>query len=322
MRPTSIAILFILGCGDDSGGASGDTDDVSTGVATGTTSPSTSSSTTADPSTTSSSSSTGEASTSTSESSTESGSSTGPEGTDGCGLAAEDPSAQWVAHTIDVGGTTRDYFVWLPDPYDPNRPYPVVYQFHGCSGSPDRQNNNPPVQDHSGADAIHIRGRAVDDCWDLAPGGSDVLFFDALVAEVEATWCANPERRFATGYSSGAFLTHRIACDRGDMLRGVASIAGGFGGNCEGQVAALLIHDFNDDVVDISASEGARDTHLQRNGCDTEMPTTPVDPSPCEAYAGCDEGYPVVWCQTEGQLHGRQDQLAAPAFWGFLNALP
>ena len=75
-------------------------------------------------------------------------------------------------------------------------------------------------------------------------------------------------------------------------------------------------------MVNISASEGARDTHLQRNGCDDASPTSPVDPSPCEAYAGCDEGYPVVWCQTSGQFHGRQDELAATAFWGFLDALP
>ena len=201
--------------------------------------------------------------------------------------------------------------------------YPVVYQFHGCSSGDERQHNNPPVQDQSGADAIHIRGRAIGDCWDTTPNGPDVLFFDALVAQIEGTLCADPARRFATGYSSGAFMTHRVACDRGDSLRGVASIAGGVGGGeCQGQVAALLIHDFNDDIVDISASVGARDTHIQRNVCSTVMPTTPVEPAPCQAYVDCAEGFPVVWCQTSEQGHSRQDQLAATAFWGFLSALP
>lgn len=245
-----------------------------------------------------------------------------PIGTDGCGQASSDATETWVAQTVDVGGTTREWFVWLPAGYDPDTPYPVVYQFHGCSGSVNKENNNPPVQDQSGNAAIHIRGRAVDNCWDNSPNGSDVAFFDALVATVEATWCADEDRRFATGYSSGAFMTHRLACDRGDVLRGVASIAGGLGGNnCNGKVAALMIHDLNDSMVGIDTSEAARTRHLENNGCDENAATTPTAHAPCEAYAGCDAGYPVVWCQTSGQDHSRQDGLAAPAFWDFLAAL-
>jgi polyhydroxybutyrate depolymerase len=245
-----------------------------------------------------------------------------PIGTPGCGQPAVDPTAQWIEHAIDVGGTMRQYWVWLPEPYDPARAYPVVYQFHGCSDSEDRQNNNPPVQDQSGADAIQVRGKAVGPCWDTAGQGPDVAFFDALVTDVEATWCADAERRFATGYSSGAFMTHVLACVRGDALLGVATIAGGqAGGDCTGPVAALLIHDTDDPTVGISASRAARDAHLERNGCDAVAAPTPVDPSPCAAYSGCDEGLPVVWCETSGQGHSRQDGLAAPAFWGFLSAL-
>lgn len=243
-----------------------------------------------------------------------------PVGSEGCGQAASDPTEQWVERSVTVDGQARTYFVFLPAGYDPMSAYPVVYRFHGCSGNPNRENNNPPVQDASGADAIHIRGRAVNNCWDNGAGSEDVLFFDALVAEVEATWCADEARRFATGYSSGAFMTHRLACERGDVLRGVASIAGGLaGGNCVGQTAALLIHDDTDPTVPIANSESARDRHLENNGC--QMTTSPVMPDPCVAY---DRGaeLPVVWCQTTGNGHGRQDGLAGPAFWGFLSALP
>jgi len=243
-------------------------------------------------------------------------------GTEGCGEPLTDPTEQWVAKTVNAGGTERDYFVYLPASYDPQRPYPVVYQFHGCSGNPDKQNNNPPVQNHSGADAIHVRGRAIDNCWDNSANGTGVALFDALVPAVEAAYCADPDRRFATGYSSGAFMTHRLACNRGDMLRGVASIAGGLGGNnCVGQVAALLIHDDTDSTVNITASEQARDRHLTNNGCDAQAATSPTNHPPCEAYADCAPDYPVVWCQTTGQGHSRQDSLSAPAFWDFLAAL-
>jgi polyhydroxybutyrate depolymerase len=325
VKSACVAIALIVGCGGDSGSGDGSTDAASTGSSSesSTDSSSMTAPSTSPPTGSESSSGTSEGTSTSDAESSSASSTTGPEGSEGCGLPTVDPSLQWVPHTIDVGGVTRDFWVWLPEPYDPERPYPVVYQFHGCSSGDERQHNNPPVQDQSGADAIHIRGRATGDCWDTTPEGPDVLFFDALVAQIEGTLCADPARRFATGYSSGAFMTHRVGCDRGDSLRGVASIAGGIGGGeCQGQVAALLIHDFNDDIVDITASEGARDTHIQRNVCSTVMPTMPVDPEPCQAYVDCAEGFPVVWCQTSGQGHSRQDQLAATAFWGFLNALP
>ncbi len=241
-------------------------------------------------------------------------------GSEGCGVAADITTGEWVERSTEVGGVTRVWFVWLPEGYDSERAYPVVYQWHGCSDRPERENNNVPVQRESGADAIHVRGRAVDRCWDTAPDGSDVAFFDALVDEVESTWCADPARRFATGYSSGAFMSHQLACVRGDALAGVASIAGGQPGrDCVGNTAALLIHDRGDGTVDINASERARDGHLERNGCgDT---TTAEDPAPCERYEGCDPGLDVVWCETNGMGHARQDDLAAGAFWGFLSEL-
>lgn len=241
----------------------------------------------------------------------------------GCGTALDDPQEVWNPETVEVEGVTREYWMWFPPGYDPQTPYPIVYQFHGCSSADTPQDNNPPVQNESGPDAIHVRGRAVADCWDAAPGGPDVAFFDELVLAVESVACVDTERRFATGYSSGSFMSHRLSCERGEMLRGVATIAGGSGGNdCEGKVAALLIHDDTDPQVGIGASIAARDLNLSRNGCDIAEPTTATEPEPCVSYAGCDDGYPVVWCQTTGQGHSRQDGLSAPAFWSFVNALP
>ncbi|MEM9195487.1 MAG: hypothetical protein AAGF12_40330 [Myxococcota bacterium] len=240
-----------------------------------------------------------------------------PIGSAGCGGEPGLEREIWLPQTLSVAGVARDWFLWLPEDYDPNRSYAVVYQFHGCSDQPERENNNVPVQEESGGDAIHVRGRAVERCWEGAADGPDVAFFDALVTEVEANFCADPTRRFATGYSSGAFLTHRLACVRGDTLRAVATIAGGLGGqDCAGSVAALLIHDRQDPVVNVSASEGARDAHAERNGCEGRVPT---DPSPCEAYEECAAELPVVWCQTDGRGHSRQDNFAAPTFWDFLS---
>jgi len=240
----------------------------------------------------------------------------------GCGRPTTLMTGSWVAQSLMVGGSARDYFVYLPAGYDPTRAYPVVYQFHGCSSSADRQNNNVPVEKHSGEDAIHIRGRAAADCWDTKASGVDVPFVDALIPAVDEAFCTDTSRRYATGYSGGSFMAHVLACTHGSQLRAVATIAGGQAGNaCTGNVAALLIHDDTDGVVKSSASVAARDDHAKRNHCDTAAARTPTADPPCEAYAGCDAGKPVVWCPTTGKGHDRQDSLAGPAFWHFLSAL-
>jgi polyhydroxybutyrate depolymerase len=240
----------------------------------------------------------------------------------GCGMATSAAPATWVEETLTVGGGDRPYFVYLPTGYDPTRAYPIIYQLHGCSDSATREDNNVPVHRETGADAILVRGRAAARCWDTNPSGVDVPYFDAMLEAAESTLCVDTERRFVSGYSGGSFMAHALACTHGSLLRGVATIAGGQAGRmCTGNVAALLIHDLNDGTVNISASEGARDNHAMRNGCDVSATRTPTADPPCEAYAGCDPGLPVVWCQTTGEDHSRQDALAAPIFWNFFSSL-
>jgi polyhydroxybutyrate depolymerase len=143
---------------------------------------------------------------------------------------------------------------------------------------------------------------------------------------LESPVTEDPSRRFAAGYSSGAFMAHYLACWRGAMLRGVATIAGGYGPvpptECTGDVAALLIQDEDDQTVEPWKTISARDDHVARNGCDPDVSTTPFDPAPCREYGGCESGYPVVWCQTAGQDHSAQPDLSARAFWHFLSTLP
>jgi poly(3-hydroxybutyrate) depolymerase len=243
-------------------------------------------------------------------------------GTAGCGKASTIATNMYVARSITVGGGARDYFIRVPTGYDPARPYPVIYQQHGCSSGANRETNNVPLDTQVGANAIIVRGKAAGQCWDTAMNGPDIAYWDAMVADVEAAWCIDAAKRYATGYSSGSFMTHRLGCIRADKLRGIATIAGGQAeSNCPSTVGALLIHDLNDNTVNISASIAARDSHLTRNGCDKIAPPTATDHPPCVAYSACAAGKPVVWCQTTGKDHSRQDQLAGPIFWDFLSTL-
>lgn len=242
----------------------------------------------------------------------------------GCHLPAAHALASWFEKpTLPVNGNDRQWWVWLPDGYDPARAYPLVFTLHGCGG-PD---NFIPMQEQTGSDAIVVRGTGADDgCWTYGGEGDDVQFFDAMLAALEAEYCVDTSRVFSMGYSSGAWMTNTLECTRGDKLRATGTLSGGRVGNlgeCKGKFARATVHDL-DDTTNPFDEQGAAeelDRVLAQNGCTAELAPVAEDPEPCARYQGCDEGFPVIACFTEGQGHDRQDELAMDAFWRLFSSL-
>jgi hypothetical protein len=82
------------------------------------------------------------------------------------------------------------------------------------------------------------------------------------------------------------------------------------------------MHGMTDSVVPFTQGEGSRDAWRTDAGCDTA--SSPVDPSPCVAYAGCDAGRIVRFCahaETAFGGHG-WPSWAAGAAWDLFEATP
>jgi polyhydroxybutyrate depolymerase len=249
------------------------------------------------------------------------GASSEPKPSAGCGTATSQAAGQWVAQSnLTVGGTGRPYSVRLPTGYTPSRAYPVIMLLHGCGSG----TNNVAMEGVAGSDAIMVRGTgsAADTCWQTAANSNDVMFFDAMVADVKAHFCSDENRVFAVGYSSGSWLANQLTCIRPNVLRGAGTVTGGesSNGRCTGGVARVFVHDTGDTTNVISGSERARDRQLTQNGCDKTVPPVAQAPSPCVAYS-CPAAYPVVWCATSGQMHNRQDNFARGVFWDVFKKL-
>lgn len=222
---------------------------------------------------------------------------------------------------ITVSGSQRRYVLVVPGGYDANRAYPLVFGFHGATTTAETFQSNfygglaGPV----GNDAIVVYGQALGNptAWEIQ-GTADLEYFDAVLAEVRASLCVDDARVFATGHSSGGYFSNRLGCERGDVLRAIAPLAGGgpftFSG-CRGQVAAWVEHGGEDPTVEVSQGEGSRDFWAAANGCGATTTATP--PSPCVAYDGCDAGYPVHWCVTPDGDHSPRASLTGAGAWSF-----
>jgi poly(3-hydroxybutyrate) depolymerase len=234
--------------------------------------------------------------------------------------------------TIQVAGAERTYVLSIPENYDSTQATPLVFAWHGLGGDGELARLYFGVEREADGAAIFVyadglpneEGKAA---WDLAPDGSDVALFDALLASLTAEYCVDASRVFATGHSYGGFMTNRLACSRGDVLRAVAPVAGGppFGGGssteCAGEVAAFLVHGTYDPTVDIEQGQAALTRYTSANGCLTS--SVDVTPAPCVSYDGCTGDLAVTWCEhdtPEEDAHNWPD-FAAEGIWAFFSAL-
>jgi polyhydroxybutyrate depolymerase len=251
------------------------------------------------------------------------GSSGGAEPSSGCGKT-DSETGVFPDETIEVAGESRSYVLSVPAEYDAAQPYPLVFAWHGLggNGAQSRQYFRIESASKGGGIFVYPDGLPNDEGkngWDLSPDGIDVALFDALIEKVSAAYCVDSKRIFSTGHSFGGFFTERLGCSRGNVLRGIAPVAGGppFGGmtNCATPVAAWIAHGSNDMTVDFETGESGRDLWLEANGCgDTSMATSP---EPCVAYEGCEQ--PVHWCVHE-QDHN-WPMFAGAGIWSFFASL-
>ena len=251
--------------------------------------------------------------------------------TPGCGQAGAATGVGTA--TISVAGVERSYIRVVPASYDPQRAYPVIFAWHGRTGTAAIARQYFQIEAAAGADAIIVypQGLSVsaepnDTGWELTANGRDVALFDALQAALAATYCTG--RTYSMGHSFGGYMSNTLACYRGgtgpDAVRAIASIAGGgpFGACPGGPVSALLIHGTGDQVVPLAQGEGSRDTWRAKAGC--AATSTAITPAPCVAYDGCAGGDVVRWCPHAEAANGGHGwpSFAAPAAWALFQDAP
>jgi polyhydroxybutyrate depolymerase len=158
--------------------------------------------------------------------------------------------------TLTVQGMERTYFLHIPPGLDNQKSVAMVFVFHGYRES------DTEARSYSGLDKIanandfivvypNGSGTSSDRSWN---GGGccgfandnnidEPAFIHSIIADVRTIVSVDSKRIYATGFSNGALLTYRLACEMSDTFAAVAPVAGVLLYNpCQPQQPVSLIH--------------------------------------------------------------------------------
>lgn len=218
--------------------------------------------------------------------------------------------------SIEVGAKTREYILAVPDDYDPNHPYRLIFGWHPWGGSAEQTANMGyfGIESVSDGQAILVAPEG-QDFQDGGLGwgnenGEDIDFLHAMLDRFGSELCIDQNRIFSTGFSFGAMFSFTLACSQSSMMRAIAPQAGNAttSGRCEDgdRSVATLAFIGTDDTL-LSGHRQAVQIMVERNGCSAEPVTlesswcgglsSMYEPCTCVEYPDCKAGYPVISCE-------------------------
>lgn len=213
----------------------------------------------------------------------------------GCGIVppSEAPSS------IVVGDLTRTMITAVPGTYKKDVPLKLIFAFHGRTNSNTMVRGYYKVEQAAKGQAIMVYPSGLKSGSGYTWGGKkDQAFFDAMLAKMSESYCIDLDEVYVVGHSLGGSMTNELACVRGDVIRGIATVGGGAvkQNNCSGPVAAMIWHNPKDNLVPFSSGIIARDNIKRQNQLgDNNSPTEPAY-AHCVIYKDGQPDAPLVWC--------------------------
>jgi len=132
--------------------------------------------------------------------------------------------------TLEVGGTTRNYVVYVPESFTGDAATPLILDFHTLGGNPAGEASNSGYRELADAEGILVAWpEGIDSAWNIGPCCTnsrevdDVAFARALVEQVESEACVDLDRVYAVGVAMGGGMAYQLACNAADVFAGVAA---------------------------------------------------------------------------------------------------
>ncbi|MBL6981549.1 MAG: prolyl oligopeptidase family serine peptidase [Anaerolineales bacterium] len=253
--------------------------------------------------------------------------------------------------TLQSGGETRWFAIFIPESYQHGTLTPLVFNFHGAGSTFQQQALISGMNELAEAEGfVVVYPQALPDnanVWFLADGTNrslDVEFTQAIIDELNQKITIDPKRIYATGFSNGGGLVNSICCAMSNTFAAIAPVAGAYvyWAPCEttSSVSVIAIHGDDDTAVAYSgggySTPGWAGGWADRNGCDSTPSTSqPFDDITIETWDSCPKGVAVtlytvaggghVWPGSvvyEGALGATENLNATEIIWDFFNNHP
>lgn len=252
--------------------------------------------------------------------------------------------------TLAVGEMERTYSIHIPAGLTSQQSTPLVFAFHGY------QENGTQIRRYTGFDTLaDANGFIV-----VYPDGSgssgslswnangccgyalqndidEPAFVRAIIADVATIANVDTKRIYATGFSNGALLTYRLACEMSDTFAAIAP-AGGvlMYSPCEPQeaVSVMHVHGAKDAVVPFEGGGSAIQfpavaeslaTWTKLDGCNGEKQVEKDGVLEHTTFGECKPGISVELYIVDGTSHSWPSPYIAPIsqiIWEFFAAHP
>ena len=139
---------------------------------------------------------------------------------------------------IEHDGLDREYILHVPSSYSGNLPVPLVFNFHGGSGTATGQrylSKMDQVADTAGFIVAYPQGSYLNGIsyWNsmIATEGSkgtadDIGFISFLIDDISSNYNIDLEKVYACGYSNGGDISISLACYLSSKISAAAPVSG------------------------------------------------------------------------------------------------
>jgi len=146
----------------------------------------------------------------------------------------QNPNTQTITHNNQI----REYISYIPNSYDGSTPVPVVFNFHGYSGSATnhmRSSDMRALADAKNFILVYPQGSFLNGTshWNALPPGAnnkstadDFGFVEAMLQKITTEYAVDASRIYACGYSNGGMLAYGLANYKSELIAAVASVSG------------------------------------------------------------------------------------------------
>lgn len=150
-------------------------------------------------------------------------------------------SQQQINKTLFFDGENRNYIVYIPASYNGSVNYPLLFSFHGGSGTSSgfiNVNDMRPIADTANFIAIYPQG-AIDyagadpgttpsTSWlhKIPTSHNDVNFISAIIDTLSNEYSIDLQRIYTCGYSEGGIFSYELGCRLNNKIAAFASVSG------------------------------------------------------------------------------------------------